>query len=89
MTNHVFDCMRERGISFEKIKQAIQTGEIIEQYPDDYPFPSCLVLAVNINGKPLHVVVGYAYTEIWIITVYVPDAENWLDDMRTRRENKQ
>lgn len=89
MTNHVFDRMRERSISFEEVKTAIKTGEIIEQYPDDYPFQSCLILAVNINKRPLHVVVGYAYTEIWIITVYVPDIENWLDDFKTRRENKQ
>lgn len=89
MTNHVFDRMRERNITFTEIKQAIQTGEIIEQYPDDYPFPSCLILAVNVNGKTLHVVVGYAYTEIWIITVYEPDSAKWHDDMKTRRENEQ
>ena len=24
-------------------------GEIIEQYPDDYPYPSCLILGVSIK----------------------------------------
>ena len=37
--------MMERSIELTEIKQAIAKGEVIEDYPDDYPYPSCLILA--------------------------------------------
>ena len=33
----------ERGITVDDIVSAIDRGEIIEEYPADYPFPSCSV----------------------------------------------
>jgi hypothetical protein len=36
--------MFQRGISMEGVKLALTTGEIIEEYPDDKPYPSRLVL---------------------------------------------
>ena len=42
------------------------TGEIIEEYPNDYPYPSCLTLG-NLNTKwPLHVVVGSNHEQMCI-----------------------
>jgi len=35
-------------------------GEIIEEYPNDYPLPSCLMFYNDI--KPLHVVLSYNET---------------------------
>jgi hypothetical protein len=58
------------------------TGEIIEEYPDDYPYPSCLILGAN---TPLHVVCGISELELHIITAYVPDSAKWNDDLKTRR----
>lgn len=40
MTKHVYNRCRERGIRYSDIKNAILNGEIIEQYPDDFPYPS-------------------------------------------------
>ena len=31
-------------ISVEEILQALDSGEIIEEYPEDKPYPSCLIL---------------------------------------------
>lgn len=39
-------------------KEAIVNGEIIEEYPNDYPFPSCLILGITIKCRYLHIVVG-------------------------------
>jgi hypothetical protein len=36
--------LRERGIKRADVINCIQSGEIIEQYLDDMPFPSCLIL---------------------------------------------
>ena len=38
VTNHAVERFRERGISIRDIYNAINNGEIIEQYPNDYPY---------------------------------------------------
>jgi hypothetical protein len=72
--------MRERGIRYDDIKEAIQDGEIIEIYPDDYPFPSCLLL-----GNGLHVVCSLGDDILYIITAYWPSLDKWENDGRMRR----
>ncbi len=62
------------------------TGEIIEQYPDDYPYPSCLTLGNMTTNKPLQAVIGTNGLQLWIITAYYPAPEKWMDDLKTRRE---
>lgn len=87
-THHAITRMIQRGISREEVKKGIMTGEIIEDYPKDYPYPSCLILSMNIGEKPLHIVSGVTDTELWIITAYRPDLQEWKPDFKTRRENR-
>ena len=47
-TQHCLQRMQERNISRADVKNGIVTGEIIEDYPDDYPNPSCLIFGYNI-----------------------------------------
>lgn len=84
-THHVLTRMIQRGISREEVKAAIMTGEIIENYPEDYPHPSSLILS---GKEALHIVCGMTDTELWIITAYRPDPQEWTPDFKTRRENK-
>ena len=69
----------------EDVTNALSNGEVIEQYPSDYPFPSCLVLGKTTTGKPLHVVCGSNGTELWLITAYFPNPNDWSDDFKHRR----
>lgn len=85
-TDHIAKRMMKRGISRSQVKQAIQTGEIFEQYPDDYPYPSCLLLGWDENGTPIHVVCGLGPDAVWMVTAYYPDPEEWEADLKTRRE---
>jgi hypothetical protein len=39
---HALERMLERGIPRRQVKQTVIEGEIVEQYPDDYPIPSLL-----------------------------------------------
>lgn len=80
LTLHQLERMRQRGIEYEEMANAISVGEIIEQYPTDYPFPSCLVL-----GNGLHVVCGVDSGTLFAITAYRPNSEKWEDDLRTRK----
>lgn len=77
--------MQNRNISRADVINCIMSGEIIEDYPSDHPFPSCLVFGYSISGTILHVVVGNADDEIYIITVYYPDNIKFNDDLKTRR----
>ena len=56
LTAHSQARLYERGILLADIRQAIQSGRIIEYRPEDYRCPSCLVLGVNLAGRWLHVV---------------------------------
>ncbi len=86
LTQHLSLRIRERGILYEEVKAAIMSGSIIEQYPDDHPYPSCLLL--HCAPKPLHVVCGVGGGLIWVITAYRPDPAQWEPDWKTRKETK-
>ncbi len=64
------------------------SGEIIEQYSDDFPFPSCLIYGMDANNKILHVVASDEGTASRIITVYYPSTEKFADDLKTRKERQ-
>ena len=74
-----------RGITQDDVTQAIRSGEIIEQYPDDYPYPSCLLLGTTDTGETFHVVCSQGDSEVWMITAYRPDTDKWESDLKTRK----
>ncbi len=84
-TKHILTRMAQRNIAIDDIKSAISNGEIIEDYPDDYPDPSCLILGFS-NNIPIHVVCGIHDDELWMITSYIPTHDEWMDDHKTRKE---
>ena len=84
-TGHILKRLMQRGIFQTSVVQAIHSGEIIEQYSDDYPYPSCLLLGTTEAGEALHVVCGIGEGEVWMITAYHPDPDEWESDLKTRR----
>ena len=86
VSDHAAKRFRERGIRIKDVRNAVQSGVIIEQYPDDYPYPSCLILGASLTQEKIHVVMSDEGTSSRIITAYFPDKEKWGDDLRTRRE---
>lgn len=83
-TKHAMDRIHQRGITIQEVEDVILNGEAIESYPDDYPFPSCLVLW---NG--IHVVCSVGQGYVWIITAYRPNPKEWENDLRTRRRREE
>jgi len=83
---HAVQRMFERQLSVEDVRQALAGGENIEQYPNDRPYPSRLVLGWC-ESRPLHVVVAdnNVDDELVVVTVYEPDAARWSDDLRRRK----
>jgi hypothetical protein len=87
LTIHAAKRLEQRGISINNVINCIMHGAIIEQYPTDYPYPSCLILAISANDKFLHTVIGSNQSQLWIVTAYYPDRNKWSEDFRTRKEN--
>ena len=85
-STHCLARMQERDISIDDIDNCIKSGEIIEDYPDDFPNPSCLIFGYNVNGRILHIVAGCDNINIYIITAYYPDTKKFEDDLKTRRK---
>jgi hypothetical protein len=59
----------------------VEGGEILEDYPDAYPLPACLILGWNTTEEPIHSV--WAYNQVTqiakLITVYRPDTNRWIN----------
>lgn len=70
----------------EDVRAVVDGGEIIKSYPDDTPYPSCLLLGW-VNARPLHIVAADApgIGETIIITAYEPDPAQWEPDFKRRR----
>ena len=79
--------MFERYISTDDIVSVLQKGEIIEEYADDEPCPSVLMLGY-ISDQPYHLVVGMCEDHLRIVTAYAPDESLWIN-FKQRRENKE
>ena len=58
LTKHARQRLAERKITIDDIVNGIDTGEVIKQYEDDKPLPSCLVLGLSVNNKYIHIVVS-------------------------------
>ena len=87
-TEHLSLRLRERNIKRADIIACIQNGEIIEQYPDAYPHPACLVMAIIKDDEPIHVVAGINDNNLFIITAYYPNPDRWENDYKTRKAGK-
>ena len=87
VTEHAAERFRQRGIRISDIRNVVNSGEIIEQYPDDFPFPSCLILGNDRHGNSIHICMSDEGTASRIITAYYPDLNKWNDDLKTRKEN--
>jgi hypothetical protein len=84
--DHAIIRMLERGIARSEILEVINLGEIIEDYFEDYPYPSCLMFKI-VNFRPLHVVVAHNITESqrFVVTTYIPDLTKFEADFKTRK----
>src|SRR5215204_5660129 len=84
-SKHAVDQSILRRISVSELIEAIEKGEIIEDYHDDKYGPSCLVFGFTKKRRPLHIQCSYPSRSLLkIITNYEPDPELWID-CKTRR----
>lgn len=87
ITDHADEEAHADNLTFEEIFFSVIKGEIIEDYPTDRPYPSCLIFGQNFSGEPIHSVWAYNEENKWtvLITVYRPDPNRWIN-WRERRK---
>ncbi len=74
-------------ISESEVRESINSGEIIEEYPKDRPYPSFLIYGRTSENRPLHVVCAPVVEEgvLIIITVYEPNPDLWIEYSRRKQ----
>ena len=77
--------MFECNVSTDELIAIISLGEIIEEYPDDEPCPSVLIMGF-INAVAYHTVIAVCRDHIRVITVYIPEQDKWIEYSRRRNE---
>lgn len=86
ISDHADEEAHADKLSFSDIYFSVLQGEIVEDYPDDKPYPSCLIYGDTFDGDPVHSVWAYNRDNKWtvMITVYRPDPTRWIN-WRKRR----
>jgi Domain of unknown function (DUF4258) len=83
-SRHAIERMAERSITVEDVRTVLTAGEIIAEYPEDLPWPTCLLLGHSAR-RPLHVLAAVAaHAQCVVVTVYEPDPALWSADFRRR-----
>jgi len=83
MSLHAINRLHERNMLIDDILNSIIYGEIIEEYKDDYPYPSCLIMG-KYGDRVIHSVCSFS-EPVYIITAYEPDLNVWNEDYKTRK----
>lgn len=85
ITEHARIRLYERNINIDDIVNGIHTGNIIKQYEDDKPLPSCLILGLSVKSQYIHIVISCDKEFIYLITAYFPNPDMWESDFKTRK----
>ena len=86
-SGHAVRRMFEWGFQTNEVLEVLRNGEMIAEYPEDKPFPSCLLLGIS-AARALHVVAALdrRTDTCYVITAYAPDPNRWREDFKTRRK---
>jgi hypothetical protein len=65
-------------ITRPEIEEAMLNAQLLEDYPDWWLGPSCLIYGQTERRRDLHLVVSYSGLPVTIITVYEPCPPKWV-----------
>jgi len=78
ITQHAQQEMTEENITLDEVLEAIDTGQVLENYPEHRRGACCLINGVTKKDRPLHIVCTTAQPVLIIITVYEPKQPKWI-----------
>ena len=75
---HALERMFERKITAEDVQAVVIEGEVVQDYSEDKPYPSRLMLGWR-GTRPIHVVVAEDSEDgiLIVVTAYEPDPIQW------------
>ena len=76
----------DRMIEPAEVRNVVENGWLIEDYPRDSRGHSCLLLGSGHGGRLIHVVCSPKQEYLAIITAYLPGPDEWEPDFATRRK---
>ncbi len=81
ISEHADEELENDAINDDELYYSVSNGEVIEDYADDKPFPSCLIYGKDKNDRPIHSVWAHSdeHKIAVLITAYVPDPEKWIN----------
>ena len=87
ITDHADEEAENDQLTFDEIYFSVLNGEIVEDYPNDKPYPSCLIYGKTFTGDPVHSVWAFNEQSQWavLITVYRPDPDQWIEGRKRRK----
>jgi hypothetical protein len=65
-------------ITRPEIETVMLNAQLVEDYPDWWLGPSCLICGRTDAGRDLHIVASYSGLPVTIITVYEPRPPKWI-----------
>ena len=85
-TRHARKRILERGIRIDEVHDATDAPTVVEEYPDDEPYPSRLVMGW-VGGRQLHLVLAGPTVagDTIVVTLYEPDLGRWEPGFARRR----
>jgi len=89
ITDHADEETEADQLTFDEVFFSVLNGEIIEDYPNDTPYPICLIYGETFGGDPVHSVWAFNQRNEWavLITVYRPDPNRWINWRVRRKES--
>jgi hypothetical protein len=81
IADHADEEAQNDRLAIDEIFHSVENGEIIEDYSEDRPYPSCLIYGNGPDETPIHSVWAYNEESGWVVlvTVYRPDPAQWTD----------
>lgn len=87
ITDHADEEAVNDVLSMSEVFTSVMSGEVIETYDNDKPYPSCLIYGLNDEDEPIHSVWAYNKMNGYavLITVYHPDPALWINFRERKR----
>jgi hypothetical protein len=88
VTQHAQQEMAEEDITLADVLEAIDTGIILENYPQHQRAACCLITGQTTHNRHVHIVCTTTGPTLIIITVYEPKPPKWPTPTERRRKDE-